>query len=142
MTQTVQVTYIDEPGVQIKDKEVLYLGREESKREAVQEILQVLPKDQFTKNYVVEIKYDINYGPKSNGRVYKDTTDPMAPMMVVTTNRLDIITFNKIIYNIIDPTYRVGRVVVLLDGIAHQYNVLSMLESLPMKTLLIATKIK
>lgn len=142
MTQTVQVTYIDEPEVQIKDKEVLYLGREESKREAVQEILQVLPKDQFTKNYVVEIKYDINYGPKSNGRVYKDTTDPMAPMMVVTTNRLDIITFNKIIYNIIDPTYRVGRVVVLLDGIAHQYNVLSMLESLPMKTLLIATKIK
>lgn len=144
---TLNVLFIDElvsvqdSGV-MQDNEVLYLERSEDKVQTAREVLALLPKNEFTKNYLFEIDYNFNYGPKENGRMYKDESDPMSPKLVIKTNRLDVITFNKIIYNIIDPTYRVGRIVVTLNGISHQVSVMKMLESLPMKTYMVATKIK
>lgn len=136
-----ELLFVQESGA-MQDNEVLYLERSEDKAQTAREILSLLTRNDSTKNYLFEIDYNFNYGPKENGRMYKDESDPMSPTLVIKTNRLDVITFNKIIYNIIDPTYRVGRIVVTLNGISHQVSVMKMLESLPMKTYMVATKIK
>lgn len=108
-----------------------------------QMVAELLPKRAYHKNYLIDIHYEYDPYMKKKDRTYKDsTTSEYLSYMSVKTNRIDVITFNKIVYNIIDPTYRIGTMVVMLSGNQYIGNVINFMNDLPMNTILIVSKIK